>query len=391
MKFINKQAPILNTYQSSSPHVEYHPIGITTTVMQQLVTIEPDLIAWYCLFTTGTSFMHFDIRELLGENVYADVMNKKVTLVLDMSFEPFLSGIDSIYCDIIMKHNIPSSQVIFVSNMYDALEYSNNAAIKYSQFPIRVIWVPTLELMVKDYITDAKFDIETLTSKEYPKKFLNFNRRWRSHRPLLTLLLYYKDLLKDGFVSFGPCEGPSDWVPTFDGLRVSAIGNQEMSHAINSSMSIKDMPPLYLDVDDLAINQAVPVPTTNKYYEDSYFSVVSETTFYYRDERLNSRFLTEKTFKAILSKHPFILVSIPKSLEVLKELGYKTFSPWIDESYDQEMDDNKRMMMILAEIERLCKLDSTQLEQYLVAMREVCEYNYNLLKTKTNFIYEHAR
>ena len=96
----------------------------------------------------------------------------------------------------------------------------------------------------------------------------------------------------------------------------------------------------------------------------------------------------KKTFKAIIMSHPFILVSIPKSLEVLKELGYKTFSPWIDESYDQEMDDNKRMMMIVNEIERLCNLSQEDLEKFLVAMKEVCSYNHNVLRNKKTFIYK---
>jgi hypothetical protein len=157
---------------------------------------------------------------------------------------------------------------------------------------------------------------------------------------------------------------------------------------IDENESIKSMPPLYLDTNKLYINRAELTTPTFRYYRDSYFSVVSETTFYYRDGSQNSRFITEKTFKAIIMSHPFVIVSIPKSLEVLKELGYKTFSPWIDESYDQEMDDNKRMMMIVNEIERLCNLSQEDLEKFLVAMKEVCSYNHNVLRNKKTFIYK---
>lgn len=148
------------------------------------------------------------------------------------------------------------------------------------------------------------------------------------------------------------------------------------------------MPPLYLDTNDLNINRPMLDYSTKIYYENTYFSVISETTFYYKEREENSRFITEKTFKSIFMKHPFILVSIPRSLEVLKELGYKTFSPWINESYDLEEDDNTRMLMIVDEIERLSNLSDRDLENFLIATKEICLYNYNNLKNKNKFVYE---
>ena len=86
--------------------------------------------------------------------------------------------------------------------------------------------------------------------------------------------------------------------------------------------------------------------------------------------------------------HPFILVTIPNSLDVLKEIGYKSFSPWINESYDCEQDDHKRMLMIVQEIERLCNLSNNELNDFLIATKEICKYNYDVLNSKTKFVYE---
>jgi hypothetical protein len=116
--------------------------------------------------------------------------------------------------------------------------------------------------------------------------------------------------------------------------------------------------------------------------------VISETTYHTKEWYPNARFLSEKTFKAIAMTHPFILVSVPGSLEVLKAMGYKTFSPIIDESYDTELDDGKRMIKILNEIERLCNLNQSELEKFLIEAREICEYNYNVLILKTDFVKE---
>jgi hypothetical protein len=87
-------------------------------------------------------------------------------------------------------------------------------------------------------------------------------------------------------------------------------------------------------------------------------------------------------------RHPFILASVPNSLEIYKIMGYKTFSPFVDESYDQELDDGKRMLMILSEIERLCNLTESELSVFLLNVKEICDYNYDILVSKTQFITE---
>lgn len=382
MNIVNIPIPILNTYRE--PQLERQIIGIDTSGMKALYksNIEDDV--WYCMITTTKSLKVFDIKNLMDDYTFNKVLNRQLKIVIDLPFEPFYKCIDSVYEDVIIKHNIPSSQVIFLSNMYDADEYNKTVAASLGQDPIDIRWFPSLEFMLHDY--HGKIP-NTLTNKTYHKKYLNFNRRWREHRPLLTLLLYHKNLLDSGHVSFAPCEHHRNWDEIWDGLIVGSLMNQELFDMVQASQGVKSMPPLYLDTDELDTNRAELTNSTNKYYEDTYFSVISETTFYYRDTFLNSRFITEKTFKAIVMKHPFVLVSIPKSLEVLKKLGYKTFSPWINEDYDQEMDDNKRILMILKEIERLCNLSANELGDFLLATKEICEYNHSLLKNKNNFIY----
>lgn len=389
MKFLNDQIIILNTYNRLDPKIERFKLTEPTSgweVLQDSNLLDDDV--WYCMFTNQDSFKIFDITQILGDNINK-VIEKTAVMVLDMPFEPFLESIDSIYEDIVIKHGIPASQVVFQSNMRDANSYNMVAAEKYNQPPINIFWFSSLEVNYSKTRLSHVSTPSTLAVKPYNKKFLNLNRRWRFHRPLLVLLLYHKKLLDSGFVSFGPVgEKFNTWEEIWAGLKVSAIENPEMLSIIEQSESIKTMPPLYLDKTDLKINWVDLESSTYQFYQNSYFSVISETTFYYRDTRQNSRFITEKTFKAILMSHPFIIVSIPKSLEVLKELGYKTFSPWIDESYDQEMNDNKRMLMIVNEIKRLCNLSPIELVKFLVAIKDICSYNYNVLRNKKTFLYK---
>jgi hypothetical protein len=105
---------------------------------------------------------------------------------------------------------------------------------------------------------------------------------------------------------------------------------------------------------------------------------VTETNFFN-----GPRFLTEKIFKPVKYRHPFILASTPKSLEYIRSLGYKTFSPIFNEDYDLEENPCKRMMMIVTEIERLCNLSDDEWTSMLIELDKICDYNFDILKSKT--------
>ena len=83
-----------------------------------------------------------------------------------------------------------------------------------------------------------------------------------------------------------------------------------------------------------------------------------------------------------------MLVTRPNTLPLLKELGYKTFSPWINEDYDKEPDDFKRMIKIIEEVKRLCYLQPIELRNYLRACKEIVNHNVNVLVNKKNFVYK---
>ena len=105
------------------------------------------------------------------------------------------------------------------------------------------------------------------------------------------------------------------------------------------------------------------------YGYDALWHVVTETVYY--DESLH---LTEKIFKPIVSKRPFILVGAPGNLAYLKRYGFETFDRWIDESYDNETDPTRRTEMIVNELDKLSKQDVSKQHR---EMQEVLDYNYD--------------
>ena len=54
--------------------------------------------------------------------------------------------------------------------------------------------------------------------------------------------------------------------------------------------------------------------------------------------------------------HPFVFVGNYHGLKKLKELGYRTFHPYINEEYDNIEDSIQRMKAIVKEIKRLTDL-----------------------------------
>jgi hypothetical protein len=107
----------------------------------------------------------------------------------------------------------------------------------------------------------------------------------------------------------------------------------------------------------------------------SFIYVATETVYHYP-----LPFLTEKSFKGITTKRPFILVAAPGSLALLKKLGVKTFNSFWDENYDNELDPERRLIKILNLIEDICNRDLKSLENMLLEMSPILQYNFNFYK-----------
>ena len=62
---------------------------------------------------------------------------------------------------------------------------------------------------------------------------------------------------------------------------------------------------------------------------------------------------SEKSLKPFAFKHPMIVWGPPKTLSWLRSWGFETFDNCIDESYDLEFNNDKRLAMIIREVKRL--------------------------------------
>lgn len=87
------------------------------------------------------------------------------------------------------------------------------------------------------------------------------------------------------------------------------------------------------------------------YYKKTYFEVVTETLG--ADDGDDSFFVTDKTLKPITMGHPFMVLSTKHMLKNLRELGFKTFGEYLDESYDECDTAEQRVEIISKNLENL--------------------------------------
>lgn len=202
--------------------------------------------------------------------------------------------------------------------------------------------------------------LEIYNTKNKPYKFLFLNGALRDHRTKLINLLSTNKLLSKSL-----------WTNVATGVHL----NSKYENYYNSNEKIK-----YINGREhkLTFVAGVLVP---ELYIDTYFSLVTETNF-----KNTEPDLTEKIFKPILAGHPFIAVASCGFYRYLRSLGYRTFSPLIDESFDDIQDDDTRLLAIADSVIQLC---NTDLDSFLVQTKEICEYNKKVyLENHGRFYYD---
>ena len=233
------------------------------------------------------------------------------------------------------------------------------------------------------HIVDYEENIQAMTAidnifatADKPYKFLFLNGRARPHRKYL-----YERFRQSGTLDFAlwtmldssptPSRSlrlmyhnenvmcttsPLRWLPPEYEFSNYKNANVETNNALQSfvkhNLFNNEWGEIYLE----------PAP-----YIDTYFSLVTETVFEYPYS-----FRTEKIAKPLMIGHPFIAVSGTGYYRDLHNLGFKTFSHVIDESFDQIQHHQDRIDRIADIVEDLCRQD---LSSFLSACQETCKYN----------------
>lgn len=106
-------------------------------------------------------------------------------------------------------------------------------------------------------------------------------------------------------------------------------------------------------------------------YDTSSVSFICET-----HELNDSLFITEKTYRPIINRHPFIARASFPLIQYLKAIGFKTFDEFIDEDYDKKNDvDDSYADLLVQRAEELLKSISDNKDQ----IENIVNHNYEVL------------
>jgi hypothetical protein len=230
----------------------------------------------------------------------------------------------------------------------------------------------------REYYYDKQ--ITCPSTRKLSKKFITFNRltsNARIYRTLLVNELIKYNLLDDGNVSFSKdCpDGGNFAQQLINNAKIYNIPIDLVNQAIDNINSTSH--PLRIDFTEESIpNRSFCLDSIHTHME-SFLHIVTETNYWGRRKHL-----TEKIFKPIILKQPFILIGCAHNLDYLKSYGFKTFDRWWNEDYDNIEDDIERMSYIGTVIDNICKMSYSELEDILKEMQEILDYNFNLFYSR---------
>jgi hypothetical protein len=206
-----------------------------------------------------------------------------------------------------------------------------------------------------DWFRYAKHDPD-LEQKNISRDFLIYNRAWsgtREYRLKFAELVVQQDLQDHTMMRFNPNDN----------------GQHYRGHVYHNPAFTVDTP--LEDYFELNTHDAT---ASADYASADYIStgieVVLETLF--DDTRWH---LTEKILRPIACGQPFVLAATPGSLQYLRDYGFRTFSPLINETYDTLQDPVARLEAITLEMRRIADMPTHEKQSLFGQLREIAQHN----------------
>lgn len=222
-------------------------------------------------------------------------------------------------------------------------------------------------------------DLIPLQNRKIKKKYITFNRLTggaRVYRSFLLAELTKHNLLDYGHISYSNnCPEHGDYATNI--LNSIVKYNINENYALDCIQVLNSVKyPLLIDTGETIANGSQSLGAIPQLIE-SFLHVVTETCFW--EDKTH---LTEKIFKPIVARQPFVLLGCANNLQYLRSYGFKTFDAWWDESYDSIADPMLRLQAVVKIINEICSMSNEDLTAMLRAMQHVLDYNYHRFYSK---------
>lgn len=359
-----------------------------------------------------------DKNHILPRSVLQNIKNTNIRFLYDLSYEAITFGLGNQEDWLTMHQHLEdagvhSQNVYFICSNYNLEKHYFTWADKHNiRYRFKVFgnhyWLlrRAYELIVdKEFqkIKDQLIDVAKNTVENHvrrPYYFMCLNLKTRLIRTALLLFLLQRDYFSKGIITYlgryslSPSEvkisQQNDLYFTRDEVDQFFEQLPEGKLLLKYLDQLDGMTPLVYDVkandnfdEKWPLRQLIPELGKHGKIDqfESYFEIVTET-YFLNEETLN---ITEKTIKPMLRFQMFIIVGSPHTLSTLRDLGFQTFAPYIDETYDTMTDPVQRFACIMKEIDRLCNLSIDELHNLYCSLWPRILHNY---KHFTHYAYE---
>lgn len=314
----------------------------------------------------------------LPHQVFDRIKNKTAYLLVTIPMEsPLRDDQLKMIEDYFISSGLPMSQIIYLTCSPNCQEVYDNYC-KRANKPnegLQFEYLPFYFYIYKDIIQNK--DVKYTIGKK-SKTFLMFNRRWGSQAQRVLMLAYlYKNGLLDHFnISFSKLEIDNGGTYTnharqfFNRLSSDNIITEEDLAGIEAKL------PFILDTPNHKLNLMFDeFDSTKQFYEDSFVNIIAETNFF-----TNIVHLTEKSYKPIVYKQPFIMFAAKGSLQAMRDQGFVTFNSIWDESYDNESDDTLRFFKVLDLIKEIASWSDERKLEVSTKIKIIVDFNFKVLQ-----------
>lgn len=361
--------------------------AITKDIRRVCNLDEDDIYVIFAGVTDEFSFMKRRVSDIVDEIITA-YNNGKNKFIFNGSSEGVMAYVlAKIQCILSVLQNkipVPIENYIYVNGSVNGNEVCEKLYRENDmEFRIPVISVNSFECGTQSQYSAFRFMGDYVPGPRN-KKFLCFNKVARRHR-----IDFFEEMLKADLVDKS--------YYSFEGVTMPVFNEIEQERWPNIFKTL-DKLPLRLNITNERANPVDITVDDLPYFEQSYFSVVTETVFYdlkkfheicpsnpYSPYE-HTLYFSEKIYKCMAVLHPFIIMAHHGALAELRRKGYKTFAPFIDESYDLIIDDDERFAAIVNEVKRLCSLPESALIDWTHQIKEILEHNRTVFFEQQNFI-----
>ena len=361
-------------------------LGFVEKTIEEVPEDEP---YFYAVTIHHHNFLAARHLNLLPDYVLRDLKSGRCSLILDNTMEG--DNIETFLVELynsIDKLGIVPQKVFYITSNLIADEYFNEWYIDTQQAleKVNIISYPynieDIKSLIENKHLPEEVNVEQLLGYKrlrvgQLKTFLKVNRTGRPERNLFMLYINKLNLYPKFKISF-----PKFYADYYSS-NMKRFFPEYCTDENVESLKLK----LPFDIDQSDEDNHGPpgvgkgkfnadLPFDPQHYKDTFISVVM-CAF---PMTKGACHLHSSTFNPMYCGHPIISFGPVGHLKKLRELGFKTFNEWWDESYDEIEFDWDRLKAIFKIVEELSQKPNSEIFNMYGKMQKVLQHNVDVIK-----------